>query len=43
LFRQLARTGSRISALVQTCEWQVMQTLVAGMPAKLELSTVVWQ
>src|SRR5687767_10500817 len=41
--RQLARTGSRISALVHTCEWQVMHVLVDGIPANFAFSTVAWQ
>jgi hypothetical protein len=43
LSRKLARTGSRIGAVFQTCEWQFMQVLVGGMPANEELSTAVWQ
>ena len=31
------------AALVQICEWQFMQVLVGGIPAKLEVSTEVWQ
>ena len=41
--RKLSRTGSRKAALVQICEWQFMQVLVGGMPAKLDTSTEVWQ
>jgi len=29
--------------LFQICEWQLRQTDVAGMPAKLDLSTELWQ
>ena len=32
-----------MGAFVQICEWQFMQVLVGGMPAKLEVSTEVWQ
>jgi hypothetical protein len=32
-----------MSALVQICEWQVMQVCVGGMPAEEETSTEVWQ
>src|SRR5262249_4072532 len=39
--RKLARTGSSIGALVQICEWQFMQVLVGGIPAKFESSTEV--
>src|SRR6187431_3271200 len=41
--RRLARTGSRMGALVQICEWQFMHVLVGGMPAKADFSTDVWQ
>src|SRR4029078_4688460 len=41
--RKLARTGSRIGALVQICEWQFMQGFVGGVFAKADSSTVVWQ
>ena len=40
---RLARTGASICALVQSCEWQVMQVSVGGMPAKRAFSTEVWQ
>ena len=40
---RLCRTGSSIAALVQICEWQVMQVSVGGMPAFCASSTVVWQ
>ena len=40
---KLARTGSRIGAFVQICEWQFMQVLVGGMPANDDFSTDVWQ
>jgi hypothetical protein len=43
LSRKLARTGSRIGAVAQICEWQFMQVLVGGMPAKAASSTEVWQ
>src|SRR5437868_11037793 len=32
-----------MGALVQICEWQFMQVLVGGMPAKPDTSTEVWQ
>ena len=40
-FLNLARTVSSIFAFVQICEWQFMQVLVGGMPAKPETSTDV--
>ena len=43
LSRKLARTGSRIGAFVQICEWQFMQVLVGGMLANADSSTDVWQ
>ena len=39
----LSRTGSSIGLSFQICEWQLMQISVAGMPAKADVSTVVWQ
>ena len=39
--RKLSRTGSRNAASAKICEWQFMQVFVGGMPAKLEVSTVV--
>src|SRR5713101_11800 len=41
--RRLARTGSRISAVFQICEWQLMHVSVGGTPANAEVSTDVWQ
>ena len=41
--RKLARTGSRIGAFVQICEWQFMHVLVGGMFANADSSTDVWQ
>ena len=41
--RKLDRTGSRIGADAQSCEWQFIQVLVGGMPAKADVSTEVWQ
>src|SRR5687767_5464951 len=41
--RKLARTGSRIGAVDQICEWQFMQVLVGGIPANEDFSTDVWQ
>ena len=41
--RKLARTGSSVGLVFQICEWQLMQVLVGGILAKLEVSTVVWQ
>ena len=41
--RKLARTGSSIGLWFQICEWQFMQVLVGGMPAKAATSTEVWQ
>ena len=41
--RRLARTGSSIGLSAQICEWQVIQVLVGGRPAKAVSSTVVWQ
>ena len=39
LSRKLARTGSRIGALVQICEWQFMHVFVGGMLANADSST----
>src|SRR5438045_9085717 len=43
LSRKLARTGSRIGALVHICEWQFMHVLVGGMFATGHSSALVWQ
>ena len=43
LSRKLARTGSRIGALAQICEWQFMQVFVGGILANADSSTEVWQ
>src|SRR5688500_17547006 len=43
LFWKLVRTGSRIGAVFQICEWQFMQVLVGGIFAKADSSTEVWQ
>jgi hypothetical protein len=43
LSRKLARTGSRIGAVFQICEWQFMHVLVGGMLANADSSTEVWQ
>jgi hypothetical protein len=40
---RLSRTGASIAAFVHICEWQVMQTWVAGKPALALVSTVLWQ
>ena len=40
LFARLSRTGASSAALVQICEWQVMQVYVGGMPALPAVSTV---
>ena len=40
---RLWRTGANRSALVQICEWQVMQVQVGGRPARSETSTEAWQ
>jgi len=41
--RKLSRTGSRYGLAEKICEWQFMQVLVGGIPAKDESSTEVWQ
>jgi hypothetical protein len=41
--RKLARTGSRIGADCQICEWQFMHVFVGGIPANEDVSTEVWQ
>src|SRR5204863_9954975 len=43
LSRKLARTGSRMGAVVQICEWQFMHVLVGGIFANADSSTDVWQ
>jgi hypothetical protein len=35
--------GRSIGASVEICEWQLRQVWVDGMPAKADVSTVVWQ
>ena len=40
---KLWRTGASVGLWAQICEWQFMHVWVDGMPAKADVSTVVWQ
>ena len=42
-YGKLWRTGANMGALVQICEWHVMQVCVGGNPARGLCATVVWQ
>ena len=41
--KKLSRTGASFGLLFQICEWQFMHRDVAGIPAKFDFSTDVWQ